>query len=159
MEAFLYFRVPGKNILTTESTKFFSKNTKIMAYENIPPELNQLANDIIGLAIKVHSALGPGLLESSYKECFYYEIIKSGLFAEKEKALPLIYESIKLDIGYRIDILVEDKLIIEIKSVDALADIHTAQVLTYLKLSGNRLGLLFNFNVPLLKNGIKRLVL
>ena len=130
-----------------------------MSYQNIPSELNQLSNEIIGLAIKVHKALGPGLLESSYKECLYYEVVKAGYFAEKEKPLPLIYETIKLDIGYRIDLLVENKLIIEIKSVDALADIHTAQVLTYLKLSGNRLGLLINFNVVLLKNGIKRLVL
>ena len=101
----------------------------------------------------------PGLIESSYKECLYYEVIKAGYFAEKEKPLPLIYEEIKLDIGYRIDLLVENKLVIEVKSVDALADIHTAQVLTYLKLSGKRLGLLINFNVTLLKDGIKRLVL
>ena len=130
-----------------------------MTFQSISPELNQLSNEIIGLAIKVHKALGPGLLESSYKECLYYEVVKAGYFAEKEKPLPLIYETIKLDIGYRIDLLVENKLVIEIKSVDALADIHTAQVLTYLKLSCNRLGLLINFNVALLKNGIKRLVL
>ena len=130
-----------------------------MSYQNILPELNQLSNEIIGLAIKVHKTLGPGLLESSYKECLFYEIIKAGYFAEKEKNLPLVYETVKLDVGYRIDILVENELVIEIKSLDALADIHTAQVLTYLKLSGNRLGLLINFNVTLLKNGIKRLVL
>jgi GxxExxY protein len=130
-----------------------------MSYQSIPPELNQLANEIIGLAIKVHKALGPGLLESSYKECLFYEVVKAGYFAEKEKPLPLIYETVKLDIGYRIDLLIENKLIVEIKAVDALADIHSAQVLTYLKLSGNRLGLLINFNVTLLKNGIKRLVL
>lgn len=130
-----------------------------MLYQNISPALNRLSNEIIGLAIKVHSALGPGLLESSYKECLFYEISNAGYFIEKEKPLPLVYESVNLDIGYRIDLLVENKLVIEIKSVDALADIHTAQVLTYLKLSGNRLGLLINFNVPLLKNGIKRLVL
>ena len=130
-----------------------------MAYQDIPAELNQLSNEIIGLAIKVHKALGPGLLEFSYKECLFYEIIKTGYFAEKEKDLPLIYETVKLDIGYRIDILVETALIVEVKSVESLSDIHTAQVLTYLKLSGNRLALLINFNVPLLKNGIKRLVL
>lgn len=130
-----------------------------MAYQDIPAELNQLSNEIIGLAIKVHKALGPGLLESSYKECLFYEIVKTGYFAEKEKALPLVYETVKLDIGYRIDILVETALIVEVKSVESLLDIHTAQVLTYLKLSGNRLALLINFNVPLLKNGIKRLVL
>jgi GxxExxY protein len=130
-----------------------------MEYRNITPELNDLSNEIIGLAIKVHNALGPGLLESSYKECLFYEIVKAGHLAEKERALPLVYEDVKLDIGYRIDILVENKLVVEIKAVDALADIHTAQVLTYLKLSGNRLGLLLNFNVKLLKDGIKRLVL
>ncbi|MFZ1313179.1 MAG: GxxExxY protein [Chitinophagaceae bacterium] len=130
-----------------------------MTYQDVPPSLNLLSNEIIGLAIKVHKALGPGLLESSYKECLFYEISRAGYFAEKEKTLPLIYETVKLDVGYRIDILVENKLVIEVKAVDALADIHTAQVLTYLKLSGNRLGLLINFNVTLLKNGIKRLVI
>lgn len=130
-----------------------------MTHQNISTELNQLSNEIIGLAIKVHKNLGPGLLESSYKECLYYELMKAGYFAEKEKPLPLVYEKIKLDIGYRIDLLVENKLVIEVKSIDALADIHIAQVLTYLKLSGNRLGLLINFNVTLLKDGIKRLVL
>jgi GxxExxY protein len=130
-----------------------------MTYQDIPPEFNDLSNEIIGLAIKVHKALGPGLLESSYKECLFYEIVNAGLFAEKEKKLPLVYEDVKLDAGYRIDILVENKLVVEIIALEALADIHTAQVLTYLKLSRNRLGLLINFNVTLLKNGIKRLVL
>lgn len=130
-----------------------------MTHQNIPPELNELSNEIIGLAIRVHRALGPGLLESSYKECLYYEVVKAGYFAEKEKPLPLVYETVKLDIGYRIDLLIENKLVVEIKAVDGLAEIHSAQVLTYLKLSGNRLGLLINFNVTLLKNGIKRLVL
>ena len=130
-----------------------------MDYEDVSPELNELSKTIIGFAIKVHRALGPGLLESSYKECLFYEITKAGYFAEKEKALPLVYEAVQLEIGYRIDILVERELIIEIKSVETLTEIHAAQVLTYLKLSGNRLCLLINFNVPLLKNGIKRLVL
>ena len=129
-----------------------------MEYPHISYELNKLSNEIIGLAIKVHNALGPGLLESSYKECLFYEILKAGYMAEKEKALPLIYKEVKLDIGYRMDILVEDKLVVEIKAVDALAEIHTAQVLTYLKLSGKRLGLLLNFNVKYLKSGIRRLV-
>ena len=130
-----------------------------MTYQDVPPSLNLLSNEIIGLAIKVHKALGPGLLESSYKECLFYEIARAGYFAEKEKALPLVYETVTLDVGYRIDIFVENKLVIEVKAVDALAEIHTAQVLTYLKLSGNRLGLLINFNVTLLKNGIKRFVI
>lgn len=130
-----------------------------MSYPIIPDELNQLSSSIIGLAIKVHSTPGPGLLESSYKECLFYEIATAGYFVEKEKALPLVYETVKLDIGYRIDLLVENELLLEIKAIECFADIHTAQVLTYLKLSGCRLGLLINFNVPLLKNGIKRLVL
>ena len=130
-----------------------------MTYQDVPPSLNLLSNEIIGLAIKVNKALGPGLLESSYKECLFYEIARAGYFAENEKALPLVYETVTLDVGYRIDIFVENKLVIEVKAVDALAEIHTAQVLTYLKLSGNRLGLLINFNVTLLKNGIKRLVI
>jgi GxxExxY protein len=130
-----------------------------MAFQTIPAELNLLSNNIIGLAIKVHKSLGPGLLESSYKECLFYEAVKAGHMAEKEKPLPLVYEEVKLDIGYRLDLFINKQLIIEIKSVDTLADIHTAQILTYLKLSGCRLGLLINFNVPYLKDGIKRVVL
>lgn len=130
-----------------------------MDYKDIPAEVDFLSKEVIGLSIKVHKALGPGLLESSYKECLFYELTKSGYYTEKEKALPLKYESIKLDVGYRVDLLVERKLVLEIKSVETLTDIHAAQVLTYLKLSGCRLGLLINFNVSLLKNGLKRLVL
>ncbi|MBK8519317.1 MAG: GxxExxY protein [Chitinophagaceae bacterium] len=130
-----------------------------MEHSNIPDELNKLSNEIIGLAIKVHRALGPGLLESSYQECLCYELVMAGYLVEKEKALPLIYEDVKLDIGYRLDILVDNKIIIEIKAVESVTDVHMAQVLTYLKLSGNRIGLLINFNVKLLKDGIKRLVL
>ncbi len=117
-----------------------------------------LTEQIIGCAIKVHKALGPGLLESAYQECLYYELQKLGLFVEKQKSLPLVYEDVKLECGYRIDLLVENQVIIEVKSVEALADIHLAQVLTYLKLSNNRLGLLINFNVILLKNGVKRVI-
>jgi len=120
---------------------------------------DELSNIVIGLAIKVHKNLGPGLLESSYKECLYYEISKAGLYVEKEKPMPLIYEEVKLDIGYRLDILVENKLVIEIKSVEVLNEVHLAQILTYLKLSNSKLGLLINFNVKLLKDGIKRVIL
>ena len=130
-----------------------------MPYQEIPSSLNRLSQDVIGLAIKVHKTLGPGLLESSYRECLFYEITKAGYFAEKEKVLPLVYETIKLDAGYRIDIHVEKEMIIEIKAVDSITGVHTAQLLTYMRLSDNRLGLLINFNVTLLKNGIKRLVL
>jgi len=119
---------------------------------------NALSNLVINRALKVHTALGPGLLESSYKECLFYELAKSGLFVEKEKPLPLIYEEVKLECGYRIDLLIERKLIIEIKSVDCISDVHLAQVLTYLKLSGCKLGLLLNFNVASMKNGIRRVV-
>ncbi len=119
---------------------------------------NELSSLIIGLAIKVHRRLGPGLLESTYQECLYYELGKSGLLVEKQKALPLVYDEVKLDCGYRVDLLVEKKVVVEIKSVEALNDVHLAQVLTYLRLSDCKLGLLINFNVLLLKDGIKWVV-
>ncbi len=119
---------------------------------------NELSEKIIGAAIKVHKNLGPGLLESAYEECLYYELEKLQLKIEKQKPMPLIYENVKLDIGYRIDIMVENKVVIEIKSVEVLNDVHLAQILTYLKLSNCKLGLLINFNVSLLKNGIRRVV-
>lgn len=119
---------------------------------------DELTGEIIKCAMKAHTALGPGLLESAYHECLHYELRNAGFLVEKEKPLPLIYEEVKLDCGYRIDLMVEGKIVIEIKSVDALADIHLAQVLTYLKLTGNRFGLLINFNVVRLKDGIKRVV-
>ena len=117
---------------------------------------NEISKIIFNCSLKVHKALGPGLLESSYEECLFYELNKSGLNVQKQKALPLIYEEVKLNIGYRIDILVENKVIIEVKSVETLNDIHLAQVLTYLKLSNCKLGMLINFNVTLIKNGIRR---
>ena len=121
--------------------------------------INDITGKIIGASFKVHSELGPGLLESSYKECLHYVLTKDGILAEKEKPLPLVYEEVKLDIGYRIDLLVENTVVVEIKSVEALADVHTAQVLTYLKLTQCKVGLLINFNVADLKKGIKRLIL
>lgn len=119
---------------------------------------NEISEKVIGCAIRVHRELGPGLLESSYEACLYFEMIQSGLLVEKQMALPIIYKDVKLDCGYRLDLIVEKKVIVEIKSVEALNDIHLAQVLTYLKLSRCKLGLLMNFNVVLLKDGIKRLV-
>ena len=119
---------------------------------------NNLAKIVIGCAIDVHKALGPGILESAYQECLYYELEKSKLFVEKEKALPLVYESVLLECGYRVDLLVEKKLIVEIKAVEALNDVHLAQILTYLKLSECKLGLLINFNVQYLRDGIRRVV-
>jgi GxxExxY protein len=122
-------------------------------------DINEITGKIIGAAFKVHSELGPGLLESSYKSCLHYVLTETGLYVEKEKALPLIYHEVKLDVGYRIDLFVENKVVVETKSVDGLADVHTAQVLTYLKLTGCKVGLLINFNVADLKKGIKRLIL
>ncbi len=119
---------------------------------------NELSRIVFDCALKVHQSLGPGLLESAYEECLFYELRKQGLNVEKQKPLPLIYEEVKLDIGYRIDIIVNNKLIIEIKSVEALNDVHFAQLLTYLKLTNCKLGLLINFNVTLIKNGVKRVV-
>jgi GxxExxY protein len=118
---------------------------------------NELSRIVFNGALNVHRNLGPGLLESSYEECLFYELQKSGLLIERQKPLPLIYEDIKLDIGYRVDLLIERKLIIELKSVETLNDIHFAQLLTYLKLSNCKWGLLINFNVTLIKNGIKRI--
>jgi GxxExxY protein len=114
---------------------------------------------ILDCSFKVHSALGPGLLESAYNECLYYDLVQSGLMVEKQKPLPLVYKKVHLDAGYRIDLLVENCIVVEIKSIEALAEIHMAQILTYLKLSNCKLGLLANFNVLHLKDGIKRVIL
>jgi GxxExxY protein len=119
---------------------------------------NELSDKIIGCAIQIHKSLGPGLLESAYLECLYFELKAIGLMVEKQKPLPLIYKEVKLDVGYRLDLIVENKVIIELKSVEALNEVHIAQVITYLKLSGCKLGLLMNFNVLRLVDGLKRLV-
>jgi len=119
---------------------------------------NQLTEIIIGKAIEIHRTLGPGLLESAYQECLYYELTSAGLFVEKEKALPIVYKEIKLDHGYRIDLLVESKIVLELKTVEDLLDSHEAQMLTYLRLGKFRLGLLMNFNEAVLKDGIKRFI-
>ncbi len=118
----------------------------------------ELTSSILNCAYKVHSKLGPGLLESAYEECLHFELNKRGLNAIKQKPMPLIYEEKKLDLGYRIDLMVEGKVIIEIKSVDALNPIHFAQLMTYLKLSECKVGLLINFNVLSLKDGIRRVI-
>lgn len=119
---------------------------------------NEISKIIFDLGLKIHKNLGPGLLESAYEECLFYEISKTGLFVEKQKPMPLTYEEVKLDIGYRMDLLVEKSVVIEVKSCEALNDVHLAQVLTYLKLSGCRLGLLINFNTNLFKNGYRRIL-
>ena len=119
---------------------------------------NEIASIVIGCGIDVHKALGPGLLENSYQQCLYYKLKKEGLKVEMEKPMPLVFEEVKLDCGYRIDLLVEDKVVIELKSVESLTDVHLAQTLTYMKLGGYKLGLLINFKVVLLKHGIRRVV-
>lgn len=120
---------------------------------------DQLSRIILDCAFKVHTKLGPGLLESAYRTCLAYELRNAGLTVEEEKALPLIYEEIKLECGYRIDLLINSKVIIELKTVEAFTDVHQAQTLTYMKLSGCHLGLLINFYVKSLKDGIKRFIL
>lgn len=120
--------------------------------------VSELTNKVIGVAIKVHKILGPGLLEHVYKECLFQKLSDSGVYVQKEYPLPVIFEGEKLECGFRIDLLVESRLVLEIKSIETLADIHTAQLLTYLKLGNFDIGLLINFNCVLLKHGIKRIV-
>ena len=121
--------------------------------------LNQLTREIIGAAIEVHRHLGPGLLESAYETCLAYELTELGLAFERQKALPLIYKDIQLDQGYRIDLLVEEKVVVEVKAIERITPVHEAQVLSYLRFSGCKIGLLLNFNVRLLKDGIRRFIL
>ncbi|MBW6480724.1 MAG: GxxExxY protein [Bacteroidales bacterium] len=121
--------------------------------------LNDLSYQIIGCVYRVHKELGPGLLESTYEVCLEYELTKAGLNTSRQVALPVVYDNIKLDAGYRIDLLVEDKIILELKAVDEVAPIHKAQLMTYLKLSGLKLGLLLNFKVMDMKKGITRIIM
>ena len=121
-------------------------------------DINKLTGEVIGAAIEVHKALGPGLLESAYEECLCREMVLRELVLKRQVPLPIDYKGIKLDCGYRLDIVVAGKLIIELKACESLQPIHEAQLLTYLKLTGIKVGLLINFNVPVLKDGIKRLV-
>lgn len=122
-------------------------------------ELNEITERIIGSAITVHRELGPGLLESAYEACLIYELVESGLKVENQKALPIRYRGVQLDCGYRIDLLVDKQIVVELKSVEKIEPIHEAQLLSYLKLSGYKVGLLINFNTKLLKNGIRRFIL
>lgn len=119
---------------------------------------NELATAVFNGALKVHKALGPGLLERAYEECLFYELNQQGLKVEKQVPMPLVYEGVNMDIGYRVDLIVERKFIVEVKAVEALNDVHMAQVLTYLRLSGCKLGFLMNFNVIRLKDGVKRVI-
>ena len=134
-----------------EGTKFHKERIETMTE-------NEISNIILSCAIEVHKNLGVGLLESAYRECLYFELISKNLNVQKEKPMPIIYKEVKLDHGYRIDLLVENKVVIEIKTIDLLNEVHTAQVLTYLKLGNYKLGLLLNFYTSILKNGIKRII-
>ena len=120
--------------------------------------LNQITEKIIGAAIEIHKTLGPGLLESAYEECLCYELSRAGLHFQRQVDLPVLYKEVRLDCGYRLDLIVEDVVIVELKTVECLLPIHEAQLLTYLKMKYLRVGLLINFNVPVLKDGIKRMV-
>ena len=127
-------------------------------YAAIPSRAEAAARVAVDGAFHVHKTLGPGLLESAYEHCLAYEIARRGLSVERQVALPIVYEGEKLDAGYRLDLVIDGAVIVEVKAIDALAPIHDAQVLTYLKLSGLRIGLLMNFNVALLKQGLRRFV-
>jgi len=119
---------------------------------------NKITEQVIGCAIKVHTALGPGLLESAYESCLHFELFKAGLFVERQKPIPLVYDDVKMDCGYRADLVIDKKILVEIKSVEALHEIHLMQTLTHLKISNYSVGLLINFNVVRLKDGIRRVV-
>lgn len=122
-------------------------------------QANEITEKIIGAAIEVHKQLGPGLLESAYQECLYYELCNLGLKVNREIPMPIVYKEIKLDHGYRMDLLVEESIVVELKTVECFTDVHLAQILTYMKLGEYKLGLLINFNVTKLVNGLKRVVL
>ncbi len=125
---------------------------------SVPDVVERIATEIVDSGLKVHRALGPGLLESCYEHCLAYELERRSIGVSRQVALPIVYDGLTLDAGYRIDLLVGGAVIVEVKAVDFLAPIHHAQLLTYLKLSGHQLGFLMNFNVPLFKNGLKRVV-
>src|SRR5436309_15828135 len=135
------------------------RDSEMAAKMAMPYERDVLTDQIIGFAIEVHRHLGPGLLESAYEECLCFELSGAGIDFERQVPLPVVYKSVRLDCGYRIDIVVESRLILELKSTERLLPIHEAQVLTYMRLSGVSTGLLLNFNTPVLKDGIRRLML
>ena len=147
----------GRLRLGTQCYSVFAQCSTVKYFYKM--EINQITNEILDSAYKVHTALGPGLLESAYRKCLAYELRKNGLKVEEEKPVPIIYEEVKLECGYRMDLLVEDAVVVELKTVDSFTDVHFAQILTYLRFGEKRVGLLINFNVKSLKNGIKRFVI
>ncbi len=145
------------NWLNHQGTKGTKNDMK--EFEKIDPEMDEVATQVVDAAFKIQKAFGPGLLESEYEACLIHELKTRGLKVETQVAVPLVYEGEKIDAGFRMDLLVQGRLIVELKAVEALLPVHEAQILTYLKVTNNRLGLLINFNVPLIKQGIKRVAL
>lgn len=143
-------------ISVTAITQSYSEDSQ--SFTEFLMKINKISEQIIGAAIEVHRQLGPGLLESAYQNCLYYELAEQGLHVEKEKPMPIVYKTIKIDHGYRMDLVVENKVVVEIKTVEAFTDVHPAQILTYLRLGDYKLGLLINFKVSLLKDGLKRII-
>jgi GxxExxY protein len=152
-------RTYSKNHSPQREQRYTEENAMTIAVAPARTSVNQLTHAIIAAAMKVHSNLGPGLLESAYEACLAFELRKSGHHVETQVGLPVIYEGVRLEVGYRIDIVVDDLVILEIKSVEAFAPIHEAQLMSYMKLSGKCVGLLINFNVVHLRDGIKRRVI
>jgi len=128
-------------------------------HENLDPGTNEVGRQVYDAAFEVHRELGPGLLESAYRACLAHELVTRGLTVRMEVGLPVVYREFRLELGYRIDLLVEERVLVEVKAVDALHPVHQAQLITYLRLSQLRLGYLINFNIPLIKNGIRRIIL
>ena len=151
--------IKGNMFLSCFYTKRHEVGTKIHEETTNVMEFDQMSGTIIGCAIDVHKLLGPGLLESAYEECMVYELLAKGLVVERQKPIPVIYKDIRLDYGYRLDLLVENLVIVELKSIDSISPVHEAQILTYMRFSKIKTGLLINFNVALLKKGIIRRVL
>ncbi|MDH3792904.1 MAG: GxxExxY protein, partial [Rhodospirillales bacterium] len=133
--------------------------TKKDIYEPVPPDTERLASQVVDAAFKVHSALGPGLLESVYETCLLHELKGRNLKSQRQVALPIVYEGLRISSGLRLDLLIEERVVVELKAVEKILPVFNAQLLTYLKLSGHRLGLLINFNVPRIKDGIRRIIL
>ncbi len=130
-----------------------------MEFTKVSPEVDKVAKDVVDSAFCVHKALGPGLLESVYEACMLHEIQKRGMRVERQKSLPVVYDELKIDAGLRLDLLVENEVVVELKAVEAILPVHDSQILSYLKLADKRLGLLINFNVPVIKDGIRRKIL
>ena len=155
----IHLNFTAKTPRPPRETKKMESDKQKDPFKEVDPELDRIASKFVDAAYKVHLNLGPGLLESAYEACLAYEVEKQGLKVERQVAVPLVYGDVRLNVGFRLDLLIEGKLIVEVKAVESLLEVHRAQVITYLKLSGNQLGFLVNFNARILKNGLERIVL